>query len=122
MKSTPAVRVIHFWIGSACDSTISGAAALRAAELDSQISTTILLREAQGRESPRFLAYFRQHFVIERLHFETPSCTLHRVTGVAIPILTELEKVHWDHFSSRDVILVDVLSKYVLSSLKEDSE
>ncbi|XP_076291847.1 villin like protein quail isoform X2 [Lasioglossum baleicum] len=111
LKSGPVVRVIHFWIGSACDSTISGAAALRAAELDSQISATILLREAQGRESPRFLAYFRQSLVVEKFHFETPSCSLHRVTGVANPLLTELEKVHWDQFSSRDVILVDVLFK-----------
>nr|XP_034174983.1 villin-like protein quail isoform X1 [Osmia lignaria]XP_034174984.1 villin-like protein quail isoform X1 [Osmia lignaria] len=114
LKSTPIVRVIHFWIGSTCDSTISGAAALRAAELDSQVSATILSREAQGRESPRFLAYFRQRLVIENFHFETPSCTLHRITGVAVPVLTELEKVHWDHFSSRDVILVDVLSKGIV--------
>ncbi|XP_017761928.1 PREDICTED: villin-1 isoform X1 [Eufriesea mexicana] len=110
LKSATVVRVIHFWIGSSCDSTISGAAALRAAELDSQVSATILSREAQGRESSRFLAYFRQHLVIENFHFETPSCKLHRVTGVAIPILTELEKVHWDYFSSRDVILIEIIS------------
>ncbi|XP_043799058.1 villin-like protein quail isoform X2 [Apis laboriosa] len=114
LKSTATVRVIHFWIGSACDSTISGAAALRAAELDSQVSATILSREAQGRESPRFLAYFRQYLIIENFHFETPSCRLHRVTGITIPILTELEKVHWDYFSSRDVIIVDVLSQNIV--------
>ncbi|XP_076243409.1 villin like protein quail [Calliopsis andreniformis] len=114
LKSAPVVRVIHFWIGSMCNSTISGAAALRAAELDSQISATILLREAQGRESSRFLAYFRQPLVIENFHFETPSCTLHRVTGIAIPILTELERLHWDQFCSRDVILVEVLSKGIV--------
>lgn len=77
------------------------------------MSATILSREAQGRESPRFLAYFRQYLIIENFHFETPSCRLHRVTGITIPILTELEKVHWDYFSSRDVIIVDVLSQYV---------
>ncbi|XP_076763747.1 villin like protein quail [Xylocopa sonorina] len=114
LKSTAVCRVIHFWIGSACDPTISGAAALRAAELDSQVSATILSREAQGRETPRFQAYFRQRLVIEKFHFETPSCKLQRVTGVAVPILTELEKVHWDHFCSRDVILVDVLTKGVI--------
>ncbi|CAK9814595.1 VIL1 [Anthophora plagiata] len=114
LKSTTVIRVIHFWIGTACDSTISGAAALRAAELDSQVSATILSREAQGRESPRFLSYFRQRFVIENFHFETPSCRLHRVTGVAVPALTELEKVDWDHFSSRDVILIDVLPKGIV--------
>ncbi|XP_393805.3 villin-like protein quail isoform X1 [Apis mellifera] len=114
LKSTAIIRVIHFWIGSACDSTISGAAALRAAELDSQVSATILSREAQGRESPRFLAYFRQYLIIENFHFETPSCRLHRVTGITIPILTELEKVHWDYFSSRDVIIVDVLSQNIV--------
>lgn len=115
LKSAPTVRVIHFWIGSTCDSTISGAAALRAAELDSQVSATILLREAQGRESSRFLAYFRQPLVIENFHFEAPTCTLHRITGIAVPVLTELERVHWEQFSSRDVILVDVLSKCVPS-------
>ncbi|XP_053983071.1 villin-1 [Hylaeus volcanicus] len=114
LKSAPVVRVIHFWIGSACDSAISGAAALRAAELDSLVTATILLREAQGRESPRFLAYFRQRLVIENFHFEAPTCSLHRVTGVGVPVLTELEKVHWDHFSSRDVILVDVISKGIV--------
>ncbi|XP_032678002.1 villin-1 isoform X1 [Odontomachus brunneus] len=113
-KGTTVVRAIHFWIGSSCDSTASGAAALRAAELDSQVSATILMREAQGRESPRFLAYFRQRLVVENLHFETPGCTLHRVSGVAVPILTELEKVHWEHFSSRDVILVDARAKGVV--------
>ncbi|XP_043513698.1 villin-1 isoform X3 [Frieseomelitta varia] len=114
IKLNAIIRVIHFWIGSACDSTISGAAALRAAELDSQVSATILSREAQGRESSRFLAYFRQHLIIENFHFETPSCKLHRVTGLVIPILTELEKVHWDYFTSRDVILVDVLSQGII--------
>ncbi|KAG7207595.1 hypothetical protein KM043_009218 [Ampulex compressa] len=114
LKSTPAVRAIHFWIGAACDSTVSGAAALRAAELDSQVSAMILSREAQGRESPRFLAYFRQRLVIENFHFGAASCTLHRVSGVAIPILTELEKVHWEQFSCRDVIIIDVHFKDVV--------
>ncbi|XP_026673009.1 villin-like protein quail isoform X2 [Ceratina calcarata] len=114
LKPNAVVRVIHFWIGSACDSTISGAAALRAAELDSQVTATILSREAQGRESPRFLAYFRQNLIIENFHLETPSCKLHRITGVTVPIQTELEKVDWDHFSSRDVILVDVLFEGVV--------
>ncbi|XP_014467761.1 PREDICTED: villin-1 [Dinoponera quadriceps] len=123
LKGSAVVRAIHFWIGSSCDSTASGAAALRAAELDSQVSATILMREAQGRESPRFLAYFRQRLIVENLHFETPVCTLHRVSGVVVPILTELERVHWEHFSSRDVILVDVRAKGVvflwLGSLSE---
>lgn len=107
------VRAIHFWIGANCDSTASGAAALRAAELDSQVSAMILMREAQGRESPRFLAYFRHSLIVENLHFDPPSCTLHRVSGIAVPILTELERVHWEHFSCRDVILVDIRTKYV---------
>jgi len=107
------MRAIHFWIGANCDSTVSGAAALRAAELDSQTSAMILTREAQGRESPRFLAYFRQRLVVENLHHEPPGCALHRVSGVAVPILTELERVHWERFSCRDVILVDVRAKCV---------
>lgn len=108
------MRAIHFWIGVNCDSTVSGAAALRAAELDSQISAMILMREAQGRESPRFLAYFRQRLIIENLHFDDPPvCTLHRVSGVAVPILTELTRVSWEHFSCRDVILVDIRAKYI---------
>lgn len=111
------IRAVHFWIGSSCDSTVSGAAALRAAELDSQVSATILMREAQGRESPRFLAYFRQRLVVENLHFETPACSLHRVSGVAVPILTELERVHWEHFSCRDVILVDMRAKCVTATM-----
>lgn len=112
------VRAIHFWIGVNCDSTVSGAAALRAAELDSQISAMILMREAQGRESSRFLAYFRQRLIIENLHFDDPPvCTLHRVSGVAVPILTELTRVSWEHFSCRDVILVDIRAKYVIRSL-----
>lgn len=111
------VRAIHFWIGVNCDSTVSGAAALRAAELDSQASAMILMREAQGRESPRFLAYFRQRLIIENLHFDDLSvCTLHRVSGVAVPILTELTRVRWEHFSCRDVILVDIRAKYVIRS------
>ncbi|XP_012230270.2 villin-1 isoform X1 [Linepithema humile] len=114
LKDNTAVRAVHFWIGSKCDSTASGAAALRAAELDSQVSAMILMREAQGRESPRFLAYFRQRLVIENLHFESPACSLHRVSGVAVPILTELERVHWEHFTCRDVILVDIRAKGVV--------
>lgn len=111
------MRAIHFWIGVNCDSTVSGAAALRAAELDSQISAMILMREAQGRESPRFLAYFRQRLIIENLYFDDPPvCTLHRVSGVAVPILTELTRVSWEHFSCRDVILVDIRTKYVIRS------
>ncbi|XP_063979403.1 villin-like protein quail isoform X2 [Diachasmimorpha longicaudata] len=107
LKSNNTVRTIHFWIGSSCDSTISGAAALRAAELDSQISATILLRESEGRESARFLAYFRQELTIERIHFERPEVTLHRVTGLSMPILTELETPRWEDFSSSDVMLLD---------------
>ncbi|KYN44281.1 Villin-1 [Trachymyrmex septentrionalis] len=114
LKDTSVVRAIHFWIGANCDTTVSGAAALRAAELDSQTSAMILTREAQGRESPRFLAYFRQRLVVENLHHEPSDCTLHRVSGVAVPILTELKRVHWEHFSCRDVILVDVRSKGVV--------
>ncbi|XP_036143046.1 villin-1 [Monomorium pharaonis] len=114
LKDTSVVRAIHFWIGANCDSTVSGAAALRAAELDSQTSAMILTREAQGRESPRFLAYFRHRLVVENLHHEPPDCALHRVSGVAVPILTELERVHWEHFSCRDVILVDVRAKGVI--------
>lgn len=111
------MRAIHFWIGINCDSTVSGAAALRAAELDSQTSAMILMREAQGRESPRFLAYFRQRLIIENLHFDdSPVCTLHRVSGVAVPILTELTRVGWEQFSCRDVILVDIHAKYVIRS------
>ncbi|XP_015610528.1 villin-1 isoform X2 [Cephus cinctus] len=110
----PAVRCIHFWIGSSCDATISGAAALRAAELDALVSATILLREAQGRESPRFLAYFRHKLVIENIHQDRPTCTLHRVTGLSMPILTELNSVRWENFSSRDVILIDLQSRGVV--------
>lgn len=122
LKDNTAVRAVHFWIGSKCDSTASGAAALRAAELDSQVSAMILMREAQGRESPRFLAYFRQRLVIENLHFESPACSLHRVSGVAVPILTELERVHWEHFSCRDVILVDIRAKCVAENFYTSSE
>ncbi|XP_029676531.1 villin-1 [Formica exsecta] len=115
LKDTSVVRAIHFWIGINCDSTVSGAAALRAAELDSQTSAMILMREAQGRESPRFLAYFRQRLIIENLHFDdSPVCTLHRVSGVAVPILTELTRVGWEQFSCRDVILVDIHAKGVI--------
>lgn len=112
LKGASSIRAIHFWIGSSCDATISGAAALRAAELDSQVSATILSREAQERESPRFLSYFRQRLVIENLHFETPTCTMHRVSGITIPILIELEKVRWENFTSKDTILIDVHSRY----------
>ncbi|KAJ8670550.1 hypothetical protein QAD02_001809 [Eretmocerus hayati] len=63
LKESDAIRAIHLWVGSDCDATVSAGAALRAAELDSQLpepGATLLLREAQGREGPRFLAYFRQ--------------------------------------------------------------
>lgn len=108
------MRTIHFWIGSSCDSTISGAAALRAAELDSQICATILLRESEGRESPRFLAYFRQEFTIERVHFDRPEVTIHRVTGLSVPIITELENPCWENFSSSDVMLLDTQAKGIV--------
>ncbi|XP_043500182.1 villin-1 isoform X1 [Polistes fuscatus] len=111
LKGAPSIRAIHFWIGSSCDATVSGAAALRAAELDSQVSATILSREAQERESPRFLSYFRQRIVIEYIHFETPTCTMHRVSGITIPMLIELDKVRWENFTSKDVILIDIHSR-----------
>lgn len=109
------MRAIHFWVGADCDSSVSGAAALRAAELDSQLGATVLLREAQGRESPRFLAYFRQrgHLACEtpRLDEAAPRASLHRVAGAALPVLTELRPLDWTCFSSRDVVLVDVRSR-----------
>ncbi|XP_033208443.1 villin-1 isoform X2 [Belonocnema kinseyi] len=114
VKESTVVRAVHFWIGSKCDSMMSSAAALRAAELDSQISATILSREAQGRESPRFLAYFRDQIVIENLHAEQPSCTLHKVTGLTVPILTELDGLSWSNFTSRDVILIDLHSRNIV--------
>lgn len=106
-----AMRAVHFWIGSKCDSTMSGAAALRAAELDSQVSATILSREAQGRESPRFLAYFRDQLIVQNLHTVQPTCTLHKVSGLTVPILTELDGLNWSNFTSRDVILIDLHSR-----------
>ncbi|XP_011298265.1 villin-like protein quail [Fopius arisanus] len=111
LKGNNTVRTIHFWIGNSCDSTVSGAAALRAAELDSQISATILQRESEGRESPRFLAYFRQGLTIERAHFDRPEVSLHRVTGLSVPILTELETLSWEDFSSSDVMLLDIQTR-----------
>lgn len=36
---------------------------------------------------------------------------------MAVPILTELTRVSWEHFSCRDVILVDIRAKYVIRSL-----
>lgn len=114
VRGNNAVRAIHFWIGSGCDSTVSGAAALRAAELDSQVCASLLLRESEGRESPRFIAYFRQDLIIERHHFDPPQVTLHRVTGLSIPILTELETVCWNNFSSNDVMLLDTQSRGII--------
>ncbi|XP_048515379.1 villin-1 [Athalia rosae] len=111
----PVTRAIHFWIGSNCDSTIAGAAALRAAELDAQVSATILYREAEGRESSRFLSYFKDKLIVESMNqsSETSDVTIHKVTGIAIPILTELDKVTWENFSSMDVILLNISSKGV---------
>ncbi|XP_043287700.1 villin-1 isoform X2 [Venturia canescens] len=114
VKPNNSVRAIHFWIGSSCDSTISGGAALRAAELDSQVSASVLSRESEGRETARLSSYFRREFVVERNHFESPSCTLHRVTGLSFPVLTELEGVEWSNFASRDVILLDTKAGGVL--------
>ncbi|XP_046745541.1 villin-1 [Diprion similis] len=112
----PVIRAVHFWIGGACEATVAGGAALRAAELDAQVSATILHREAEGRESPRFLAYFRDKLVVERNRPEglTTCCSLHRVTGLTIPVITELEEVAWEHFSSRDVMLLDFHSRGVI--------
>ncbi|XP_044001123.1 villin-like protein quail isoform X2 [Aphidius gifuensis] len=114
IKGNNSVRAIHFWIGSSCDSTVSGAAALRAAELDSQVCASLLFRESEGRESSRFLSYFRQELIIERIHNDQPVVTLHRVTGLSIPILTELEQVCWDNFSSNDVMLLIIQSQGVI--------
>lgn len=114
VKENMAMRAVHFWIGSKCDSTMSGAAALRAAELDSQVSATILSREAQGRESPRFLAYFRDQLIVQNLHTVQPTCTLHKVSGLTVPILTELDGLNWSNFTSRDVILIDLHSRNIV--------
>ncbi|KAK0180378.1 hypothetical protein PV327_006022 [Microctonus hyperodae] len=114
IKGNNAVKTIHFWIGSSCDSTMSGAAALRAAELDAQVGATILFRESEGRESSRFLAYFRQHLRIERMHLENPQMILQRVTGLAIPITIEMETISWEHFSSGDVMILDIQSQGVI--------
>lgn len=87
---------------------------MRAAELDSQVSASILSRESEGRESARLMSYFRREFVIERNHFESPRCTLHRITGLSFPVLTELDGTKWSNFTSRDVILLDTKSEGVL--------
>ncbi|XP_008211427.1 villin-1 [Nasonia vitripennis] len=117
LKDSQTVRAVHFWVGADCDSSVSGAAALRAAELDSQLGATILLREAQGRESPRFLAYFRQRLLAveqPRSDEESRGASLHRLSGTGLPVLTELEPLDWSSFSSRDVILLDVRDRSVL--------
>ncbi|XP_051168785.1 villin-1 isoform X2 [Leptopilina boulardi] len=114
VKEDFAIRAVHFWIGSKCDSTMSGAVALRAAELDSQVSATILSREAQGRESSRFLAYFRDQLIVQNFHTEKPSCTLHKISGLTVPILTELDGLSWSNFTSRDVIIIDMHSRNIV--------
>ncbi|XP_011505575.1 PREDICTED: villin-like protein quail [Ceratosolen solmsi marchali] len=116
LKNKAAVRAIHFWVGADCDMNVSGAAARAAAELDSRVAATILMREAQGRESPRFHAYFRQRSInVEGQSVEDDyKCSLHRVTGTALPVLTQLTPVDWSSFSSRDVILLDVRTRSVI--------
>ena len=117
LKESQAMRAIHFWVGDECESGTSGAAALRAAELDSQFNggAHLLAREAQGRESARFLGYFRQRAVVVELPRDEPGlgrdCTLHRVTGTGWPIASELRPVDWTNFSSRDVLLLQVRSR-----------
>lgn len=115
------MRAIHFWVGEECDSAVSGAAALRAAELDSQMTAgaaTILVREAQGRESPRFLAYFRQRTITvdspppglePRTNGAGDRGSLHLVSGTGLPILTELRPLDWSRFSSKHVFIVNVV-------------
>ncbi|CAB0033789.1 unnamed protein product [Trichogramma brassicae] len=153
LKDCQSLRAIHFWVGEDCEADTSGAAALRAVELDSQLACAVynnssssssnnnnnnndrsasstqssvacgahlLMREAQGRESPRFLGYFRHR---EFLTVEYPlhdgddgssCCRLHRVSGTSIAVLTELRPVDWASFSSHDVILLDVPSRSVI--------
>ncbi|KAL7298711.1 hypothetical protein TKK_0008468 [Trichogramma kaykai] len=142
LKDCQSLRAIHFWVGKDCEGDTSGAAALRAVELDSQLACTgnnnnnnnndrsaqstaadgahLLMREAQGRESPRFLGYFR-HREFLAVEFSSPdgvgggSCSrLHRVSGTSIAVLTELRPVDWASFSSHDVILLDVPSRSVI--------
>ncbi|OXU28220.1 hypothetical protein TSAR_011731, partial [Trichomalopsis sarcophagae] len=119
LKDSQTVRAVHFWVGVDCDSSVSGAAALRAAELDSQLGATILFREAQGRESSRFLAYFRQRLLAveqPRADEDSRGASLHRVSGTGLPVLSELKPLDWSSFSSRDVILIDVRSRWVIES------
>ncbi|XP_014204083.1 villin-like protein quail [Copidosoma floridanum] len=121
LKESQSVRAIHFWVGEHCEASVSGAAALRAAELDSQLNSgALLMREAQGRESSRLLGYFRQGYLV----FEQPpllddspavvECSAHRLGGTAVPVLTELRPVDWSNFSSRDVIVIDVRARSVI--------
>ncbi|XP_057330395.1 villin-1 isoform X2 [Microplitis mediator] len=114
INKTNVIRTIHFWIGNKCDSSISGAAALRTAELDAQINATLLFRESEGRESSRFLGYFRHGLTIEYGHFDNSTVKLHRVSGLSIPIINQLESITWSSFSSTDVIIIDTQSLGVL--------
>ncbi|XP_074109961.1 villin like protein quail [Cotesia typhae] len=110
------IRTIHFWIGRNCDSSISGAAALRTAELDAQVNATLLFRESEGRESSRFIGYFSRGIKIDYIDYldNKPDILLYRVTGLSVPIINECDSIKWDHFSSTDVIIIDVKSHGVV--------
>ncbi|KAF4524898.1 hypothetical protein B566_EDAN015554 [Ephemera danica] len=115
LKGQPEVH-LHFWLGLETSQDEAGVAAYKTVELDDMLSgSPVQHREVQGKESPRFIAYFTKGIrvmtggVASGLTKVTDNFKprLFRSKGRRQPILTEMPGVEWKYFNSGDCFILD---------------
>lgn len=108
---------IHFWLGQGTSNDEAGVAAYKAVELDDYFGgTAIQHREAQGNESKRFVAYFKNgikllnggaasgfHHVTDEIHQR-----MFQVKGKRTPVIKEMPSIAWEHMNNGDVFVLDL--------------
>uniref|UniRef100_A0A1B6F7X6 HP domain-containing protein n=1 Tax=Cuerna arida TaxID=1464854 RepID=A0A1B6F7X6_9HEMI len=107
---------IHFWLGSATSQDESAVAAYKSVELDDYLSgSPVQHREVQGRESSRFLGYFKNGIrtlkggVASGLHHVTQQFEPHlfRVKGRRNPTVRQMPAIEWQYMNRGDVFIID---------------